>query len=249
MGRLNGKVAIITGAGNGIGACESKLFAKEGAKVVVTDIDFAAAQAVVKQIVADGGQAIAIKHDVSSESDWKNVIAGTVEAFKKIDILVNNAAILIEQKMADITLETWNKTMQVNLNGVFLGTQGVVPEMKKNGGGSIVNTSSIASMIGSSVAHYSASKGGIRSFTKTTAIEYAKDKIRANSVYPGLIVTNLTKNVLADEAMRNFLTALTPLPRFGEVEDVAYGVLYLASDEASFVTGSELVIDGGVTSH
>jgi len=248
VGRLENKVAIITGAANGQGAFEAKLFAKEGAKVVATDIDFDNLKKVVAEIREAGGESIAIKQDVSSEEQWKQVVHETVETYGKIDILVNNAGIHYETALEDIKFQEWDRVIQVNLNSVFLGTRSVVPEMKKNGGGSIINIASIAAMIGGSFAHYSAAKGGVRSLTKVTAIEYAKDNIRANSVYPGLIVTDLVKEALANEAIRKKLEAANPLPRFGTVEDVAYGVLYLASDESSYVTGLELVIDGGTTS-
>jgi len=246
-GRVADKVAIITGAGNGMGACEAKLFAKEGAKVVVTDIDAMAAEEVAADIVATGGSAIALPHDVSSEVDWARVIENTIAAFGRIDILVNNAGIHIERHMADIDPSEWNRVLAVNLTGAFLGTQAVVPLMKGKGSGAIVNIASVAALIGSGFAHYSAAKGGLRALTRTTAVTYAKDNIRANSVYPGVIKTNITSEALANPQIRAWLEAGIPMPRFGESEDVAYGVLYLASDEASFITGSELVIDGGTT--
>lgn len=245
MKRLEGKVAIITGAGNGQGAFEAELFAKEGASVVVTDIDFESAAKIVKEIHNNNGTAIAMQHDISSEVDWKVVIEKTIEAFGKIDILVNNAGIHKETAMSDITLTEWNKMIEINLTGTFIGIQSVIPYMKKNGGGSIVNIASIAALRGGSFAHYSAAKGGVRSLSKTAAIEYARDNIRVNSVYPGLIMTALIKDALENEIVRRNLMDQLPMGRFGKVEDVGYGVLYLASDESSFVTGSELVIDGG----
>lgn len=245
MGRLDGKVAIITGAGNGQGEFEAKLFAKEGAKVVATDINFDAVSKVANEIQESNGQAVALKHDIASEEDWQNVVEETVKAYEKIDILVNNAGIHADTAMEDITLDEWNKILSVNLTGTFIAMQAVIPEMKKNGSGSIVNIGSIAAMYGGSFAHYSAAKGGMRSLVKVAAIEYGKDGIRTNGVYPGLIETALTKEALADDELRQKFIDTTYLPRLGRVEDVAYGVLYLASDESGFVNGTELVIDGG----
>ncbi|MFJ7729205.1 SDR family NAD(P)-dependent oxidoreductase [Neobacillus sp. NPDC097160] len=245
MRRLEGKVAIITGAGNGQGAFEAKLFAKEGASVVVTDIDFESASQIVRDIENNHGKAIAVHHDISSELDWIKVVEKTIETFGKIDILVNNAGIHMESAMSEITLAEWSKMIEINLTGTFIGMQTIIPSMKKNGGGSIVNIASIAALRGGSFAHYSAAKGGVRSLSKTAAIEYARDNIRVNSVYPGLIMTALVTEALENEVTRKNLMEQLPLQRFGKVEDVGYGVLYLASDESSFVTGAELVIDGG----
>lgn len=245
MSRLKGKIAIITGAGNGQGAFEAELFAKEGATVVATDIDFDKVSKVVEKIQAENGTAIAIHHDISSELGWMNVVKNTIESFGKIDILVNNAGVHIETAMSEINLAEWTKMIEINLTGTFIGMQTVIPVMKENGGGSIVNIASIAALRGGSFAHYSAAKGGVRSLSKTAAIEYARDNIRVNSIYPGLIVTGLVKEALENETVRKNLMDQLPLQRFGKVEDVGYGVLYLASDESAFVTGSELVIDGG----
>ncbi len=247
MGRLQDKVIIITGAANGMGACEAQMFAREGARIVATDIDAARVQSVARAIMDAGGEAIGIGHDVTQEDQWRSVVDATIEAFGRIDVLVNNAAVHYETKFADITLDEWQRVLSVDLNGTFLGTQAVVPQMLQQGGGSIVNISSIAAMKGGSFAHYSAAKGGIRALTKATAIEYAKNNIRANSVYPGLIETELTKAALANPDIRKMLEDSTALPRFGKAEDIAYCVLYLASDESSFATGAEFVIDGGNT--
>jgi NAD(P)-dependent dehydrogenase (short-subunit alcohol dehydrogenase family) len=245
-GRLAGKVALITGAANGMGACEAKLFAAEGAKVIVTDVNYDGAVAVVESIRSAGGEAIAIKHDVASEADWQQAISKAVATFNKVDILVNNAGYHPESVMKDITLTEWNNVISVNLTGAFLGMQAVIPEMIKIGGGSIVNISSIAATK-PTFAHYSASKGGICSLTKVAAKDYAANRIRVNSVLPGLIKTDLTKNARNNPEINAMLASVTPWPEFGEVEDVAYAVLFLASDEARFVTGSELTVDGGVT--
>ncbi|HWO54456.1 MAG TPA: glucose 1-dehydrogenase [Paenibacillus cookii] len=250
MGRLDEKVAIITGAASGQGAVEAKLFAKEGAKVAATDINEEALQAVVAEIKAAGGEAIAVKHNVVSEEDWKNVIDKTVEAFGKVDVLVNNAGVAPATPLLDTTLDQWKKVMDINATSVFLGTQMVVPEMRKAGGGSIINISSMAGIVGTGAANaYPASKGAVRLFTKATAVEFSRENIRVNSVHPGVIETAMTKDILANDHYSAPLKAATLLPRWGQAEDVAYGVLFLASDESSFVTGSELVIDGGYTAH
>lgn len=250
MGRLNGKVAIITGAASGQGAVEAKLFAKEGAKVVATDINEQALQNVISEIKAAGGEAIAIKHNVVSEDEWTNVITKAVETFGKIDVLVNNAGIAPSTPLEHTTLDDWHKAMDINMTSVFIGTKLVVPEMRKAGGGSIINISSMAGIVGTGAANaYPASKGAVRIFTKASAVEFSRENIRINSVHPGVIETPMTKDVLANEKWSAGLKAATLLPRWGKSEDVAYGVLYLASDESSFVTGSELVIDGGYTAH
>jgi NAD(P)-dependent dehydrogenase (short-subunit alcohol dehydrogenase family) len=246
MARLNGKVAIVTGAASGMGAGEAAMFADEGAMVVATDINGEAVEELVRRIGA-GGRALGLRHDVSLQQDWRDVVGTTLAAFGKIDVLVNNAAVHYETPLAQITLDEWEHVLRVDLNGTFLGTQAVIPQMIASGGGSIVNISSVAAMIGGSFAHYSAAKGGIRSLTRATAIEYAKQNVRANCVLPGLIETPLTSSALKNPDIRAMLEAATALPRFGRVEDVAYCVLYLASDESSFVTGAEFVVDGGVT--
>jgi NAD(P)-dependent dehydrogenase (short-subunit alcohol dehydrogenase family) len=230
-----------------MGACTARLFAREGAKVVATDIDRDAVTAVANEIVAAGGEAIALRHDIASVEDWDRVVAEAVKAFGLVNVLVNNAAVHFETRLLDISPAEWDKVLKIDLGGPFLGIRAVVPEMLRSGGGAIVNLSSIASIKGSSFAHYSAAKAGVASLTRTTAIEFAKSGIRVNAVLPGLIVTNLTKDALANEQVHAMLKASTPMPRFGQPEDVAYGILYLASDEASFVTGTNLIIDGGNT--
>lgn len=247
MGRLNGKVAIITGASTGMGAYEAELFAREGAKVVATDIQEEALKDNVERIKKNGGEIIWIKHDVSLEDSWKSVIDITIETYGQIDILINNAGVPSKHKgILKVTLEEWNSTMSVNATGVYLGMKSVINEMIKSGGGSIVNISSIAGIVGSSSSTaYTATKGAVRSLTKNVAIDYAKNKIRVNSVHPGFIATPMVKEQLNNNERRAFIESSTPLPYLGKPEDVAYGVLYLASDEAKFVTGTELVIDGG----
>ncbi len=243
--RLCGKSAIVTGAGSGIGQATALLFAAQGAAVAATDVNEASVAATVERINADGGKAISFRHDVSSQSSWDDVLKEVLARFGKLDILVNNAGIHPEAHLGDITLEDWNRILAVDLNGPFLGTQAVLPEFKKNGGGAIVNVSSVSAFVAGVFAHYNAAKAGVRALTRSTAFMYAKERIRANAVYPGLIETNLTKDALANPEIRARLQAGTPMPTFGGGADIAYGILYLASDEAKFVTGSDLVIDGG----
>ncbi|MFD0694418.1 SDR family NAD(P)-dependent oxidoreductase [Paenibacillus sp. GCM10027628] len=246
MGRLSGKVAIITGAALGMGAAEAKLFAEEGAKVVGTDIKDDVLQEVIAEINASGGEAIGFKHNVASEEEWKQIIQETVNAFGKVDILVNNAGISSTKTIANIEMSEWNRVMDINLSGCVLGMKYAIPEMQKAGEGSVVNISSIGGIVGmAGSSPYTAAKGALRALSKSAAVEYAKQNIRVNSVHPGIIVTPMTEPSMKD-AMPYYQT-FTQLPYFGKPEDVAYGVLFLASDESRFMTGSELVIDGGWT--
>ena len=247
--RLEGKVALISGGARGQGAAEARLFAREGAKVVIGDILDAEGQQVEAEIAETDGECVYVHLDVTSEADWQNAIARTVSQFGKLDVLVNNAGIYPPQSIEDTSEELWDRIMDVNGKGVFLGTKCAIPEMRKAGGGSIINISSTAGLRGSpTAAAYGASKGAVRLFTKSTAIQYSKDNIRANSVHPGIIETHMTlPTILTDEAARRERIARTPIGRIGQPDDVAYGVLFLASDESSFMTGSELVIDGGRT--
>ncbi|WP_042346914.1 SDR family NAD(P)-dependent oxidoreductase [Bacillus massiliigorillae] len=246
MGRLANKVAIITGAGGGQGKAEALLFAKEGAKVVVTDVQEEKVKLVVEEIIQNGGEAIGFFHDVSSEDKWIQVVKDTVEKFGKVDILVNNAGITIQKSLHETSVAEWNKVMDINLTGAFLGMKHVIPVMMENHGGSIINISSIAGLTGGSGASpYTASKGALRLLTKATAIDYAKHSIRCNSVHPGYIETPMTKDMFTNEQMMTWFKSNTPLPYLGKPEDIANGVLYLASDESKFVTGIELPIEGG----
>lgn len=246
MGRLDHKVAIITGAAVGMGKADALLFAKEGAKVVITDIQDEKIQAVAKEITDQGGVAVALTQDVTSEQDWARVTETALTQFGKIDILVNNAGISSATPFLETDLELWNKVMNINVTSVFLGQKYVIPHMINGGGGSIINISSIAGLTGGSgTGPYTASKGAVRLLTKATAVDYAKHNIRANSIHPGYIETPMTKDLMADENMRNWFLSQTPIPRLGQAEDIAKGVLFLASDESSYITGIELPIDGG----
>lgn len=248
--RLEGKVAIISGGARGMGAVEARLFTQEGARVVIGDILEEDGRRTVQDIIQAGGQALFVRLDVTREEDWRRAVGETVSRFGGVDILVNNAGIYRISPLEETSEEMWRQIMEVNVNGVFLGTRTVIPEMKRGGGGSIVNISSTAGLVGSpNTSAYQASKGAVRIFTKATAIEYARDGIRANSVHPGAIDTDMIAVLLKDPAERQQRLDAIPLGRIGTAEEVAYGVLYLASDESSFVTGAELVIDGGRTAH
>lgn len=246
MGRLDNKVAIITGAAGGMGKADAFLFVKEGAKVAISDLQEEKVNEVVKEIEAMGGEAIAFKHNVASEEDWIRVVDETVAKFGKIDILVNNAGISSATPFMEQTVDSFEKVMTINVTSIFLGQKYVIPHMIKGGGGSIVNISSIAGLTGGSGAGpYTASKGAVRMLTKATAVDFAKHNIRANSVHPGFIETPMTVDMFKDEKMAAWFQSMTPLPRLGKAEDIANGVLFLASDESSYITGVELPIDGG----
>ena len=246
--RLEGKVALISGGARGMGATEAKMFAREGAKVVIGDVLEEEGRQTEAEINETGGECLFVKLDVTSEAEWQQAVATTIARFGKLDILVNNAGIFRGNRVEDTTSEEWDQVMDINAKGVFLGTKHSIPEMRKAGGGSIVNISSVAGLVGNPYSSaYNASKGAVRLLTKSTAIQYAKDGIRANSIHPGVIVTPMTQDVVNDPSFREFRLAANPISRLGQPADIAYGALYLASDESSFVTGSELVIDGGWT--
>ena len=249
MGRLDGKVAIISGGARGQGAAEARIFAREGAKVVIGDLLDAEGTRVAAEISESGGDALYVHLDVTQEEDWRSAVEAAVSSFGKLDILVNNAGIWRRGRVEDTTVEDWDMIMDVNAKGVFLGTKLAIPEMRKAGGGSIINISSTAGLVGGPRSSaYTASKGAVRLFTKATAVQYAREGIRANSVHPGPIDTPMIQQVWqGEEQSREAALARTPLGRIGTPEDIAYGVLFLASDESSFMTGSELVIDGGST--
>ena len=247
--RLKGKVALITGGARGQGAAEARLFAKEGARVVIADILDDAGGKVAAEIGESGGDAAYVHLDVTSEDEWREAVAETVARYGRLDVLVNNAGIWRGGTVEETSVEEWDLIMDVNARGVFLGTKVAIAEMRKAGGGSIINISSTAGLVGSprSTA-YTASKGAVRLLTKATAVQYGKDGIRANSIHPGPIDTDMAVQIWPDEKGRAAsASARTVIGRMGTPEDIAYGALYLASDESSFVTGSELVIDGGIT--
>ena len=247
--RLAGKVALISGGARGMGAAEARLFAHEGASVVIGDILDAEGKTLADALTAKGHAVVFTHLDVTQEGDWQRAVELAVTRFGKLDVLVNNAGISAQGRVEDTTAEAWDQVLAVNAKGVFLGTKAAIPAMRRAGGGSIINISSQLGLVGSdhTSPHYSASKGAVRLLTKTTAVQYAKEKIRANSVHPGPITTPMTEKRRSDPAHNAMMLSRIPLGRYGEVDDVSYGVLYLASDESSFVTGSELVIDGGWT--
>ena len=249
MARLDGKVALISGGARGQGATEALLFAREGAKVVIGDILDDEGQQIEAQIAELGGDASYVHLDVTSTDDWDRAVQTALDRYGRLDILVNNAGILGRRTgIEDTTLEQWDAILDVNAKGVFLGTKAAIPALREAGGGSIVNISSVAGLIGSKngIPAYQASKGAVRLLTKSTAIQHASDNIRCNSVHPGMIITEMTRETLAIPEMRDFYDQNIPLGRLGTVDDIANGVLFLASDDSSFVTGSELVIDGGL---
>src|SRR2546422_1306504 len=247
--RLAGKVALISGGARGMGAAEARLFTQEGARVVIADILDAEGKQVEAEIKASGQEIVFVRLDVTSEVEWQRAVAVAVGQFGKLDVLVNNAGIGGAGRLEDTSVDDWNRVMDVNAKGVFLGTKAAIPAMRQAGGGSIVNISSQLGLVGmdDSSPQYQASKGAVRLLTKLTALQYAKDRIRANSVHPGPILTPMTEKRRADPAIYERMVSRIPLGRYGEPDEVAYRVLYLASDESSFVTGSELVIDGGWT--
>ena len=246
--RLEDKVALITGGARGQGETEARLFVQEGAKVVIADILEAEGNAVVAEIGEAGGEASFAMLDVTSEDDWRKAGEFTMDTYGRLDVLINNAGIYKRTPIVETDIEEWNRIMDINSTGVFLGTKHAIPAMQKSGGGSIINISSTAGLVGSGRGSaYGASKGSVRLFTKYTAIQHAADGIRANSIHPGPIDTEMiADNISTPEGMAESVGRV-PLGRIGTVMDVAYGALFLASNESSFMTGAELVIDGGIT--
>lgn len=249
--RLAGKTAIVSGGAHGMGAVESRLLAREGAKVVIADIRDADGRRVEAEINEAGGESVYVPTDVISDAAWVNVVAEAVSRFGRLDVLVNNAGISSRAVPDEDSLESWTRIMDVNARGVFLGTKRAIEQMRQNGGGSIVNISSIAGLVGMTSGHpaYNASKGAVRIFTKAMAVRYGRDNIRVNSVHPGYMPP-MMGNIAAEtvrEGRRAMLAEQVPLGREGRQEEVANAVLFLASDEASYITGAELVVDGGFT--
>src|SRR2546425_3551372 len=245
--RLAGKVALITGGASGMGQSEATIFAREGARVVVADVLEFDGRQVAEKIAASGGQARFVKLDVTSEDDWQAAVKTTVTAFGKLDILVNNAGISGTFDPDTTSTSAWDMLMNVNAKGVFLGMKHAVPAMREAGGGAIVNISSISGFVGQDRLHmgYNASKGAVRIMTKSGAVQFGQHCIRVNSVHPGIMPPMKTSKLSADPAWREKSILAVPLKREGRVEEVASAVLFLASDEASYITGTELVVDGG----
>lgn len=255
MDRVKNKVAIVTGGASGLGKSSAILLAREGAKIVITDVDEENGNKVVQDIKNNGGEAIFIKQDVSKEEEWKMVIHTTLKTYGKLHIVANAAGIGVGGTVEEVTLADWKNLLSINLDGSFLGTQYGIKAMKETGeGGSIINFSSIEGLVGDpNLPAYNASKGGVTIFTKSAALHCAKQgyKIRVNSIHPAYIWTPMVENLLKAqgdvEKGKKQLESLHPVGHLGEPDDIGYGVVYLASDESKFMTGSELVIDGGYT--
>jgi NAD(P)-dependent dehydrogenase (short-subunit alcohol dehydrogenase family) len=253
--RLADKVALITGAGSGIGRATALLFAKEGAKVVVSDVNEAPTLETVEQIKADGGEAVPATGDVSRSIDAKRMVDEAIEKFGRLDIVVNSAGISARNALPEGSSpeEVWDRVMDVNLKGTYLVSWHAVPEMEKSGGGSIINLSSIMGVVGypegmgGGFNPYVPSKGGVLQFTRNLAIDYAKKNIRVNCICPGYVESNLTKALTENRETLDKLEARHPMGRLGRPEEIANAALFLASDESSFVTGAPLMVDGGYT--
>ena len=249
MGRLKDKVALITGGSRGMGATEAKMFADEGAHVVIADILENEGRKTAAEIAASGARCVFTQLDVLKASEWDSVIGTVISNFGKLDVLVNNAGVTSRMMLLDTSEPEWDRVMDINTKGTFLGIKAAIPAIRSSGGGSIINISSQMGLVGADYIspQYQASKGAVRLLTKSVAIQYASDNIRCNSVHPAPIETDMTADVRQDpDAFQDMLRRI-PMGRYGKPEEVAYAVLYLASDESSFVTGSELVVDGGWT--
>ena len=244
--RLNDKVALISGAAHGMGEATARLFAREGAKVIIADVLEREGETVAQSIVANGGRAMFVRLYVAEEPQWIAAMAAIIARYGRLDVLVNNAGIsgAVPDRMST---EYFDRLMSINARGTFLGVKYAVAEMQKTGGGSIVNLSSISGFVGQTFVHmgYNAAKAAIRVLTKSAAVQYGKDGIRVNSVHPGIMPPMLTSVTSADPAVREKVLATVPLGRAGTADEAACAVLFLASDEASYITGTELVVDGG----
>jgi NAD(P)-dependent dehydrogenase (short-subunit alcohol dehydrogenase family) len=244
--RLKDKVALITGAAHGMGECTARLFCREGAKVVIADVLDAEGQKVAADLTAAGADCVFLRLDVSNEDQWQDVMRATIARHRRLDILVNNAG--ISGSLPDrMSTEHFDRLMSVNARGTFLGVKYAVPEMQKVGGGSIVNVSSISGLVGQQFVHmgYNAAKAAIHILTKSTAVQFGKDGIRCNSVHPGIMPPMKTSVTSADPVLREKLIATIPLGRAGRVNEIAPAILFLASDEAAYISGTEIVVDGG----
>jgi NAD(P)-dependent dehydrogenase (short-subunit alcohol dehydrogenase family) len=252
MGRVQGKVTIVTGAASdpGLGRTTALTLAKEGARLVVTDVNLEGAESCAAAIRAAGGEALALAHDVTREDQWQSVVQTTLAHYGRLDVLVNNAGIAVLKPLAVMSLADWNRQIEVNLTSVFLGCKYGMEAMRKSGGGSIVNLSSVAGLVGmATCVAYGASKGGVRIMSKSIAVEGAVDNIRCNSVHPGVIWTNMQAQAVGtrDAGQVAMGRDRIPLARVGQPEDIANCVLYLASDESNYVTGAEFTVDAGMT--
>jgi len=247
-GRLDGKVALISGGARGMGVAEAEIFAREGAAVVLGDVLDTELEETAELIRGRGGRVLSLRLDVTQESDWESIVTAAESEFGRLDVLVNNAGIVHAGGVEDTTLEDWNRVVAVNQTGVWLGMRAAIPAMRRAGGGSIVNISSIFGIIGSAgTAAYHGTKGAVRLLTKQAAVEYAPERIRVNSVHPGMIDTPMLRSGVDNPKFKGNPAMTWPMRRVGRPEEIANGVLFLASDEASFITGAELVIDGGYT--
>ncbi len=252
MGRVAGKVAIVTGVASdpGLGRTTAITLAREGARLMVTDIDVDGAEQCARVIREAGGEAAARHQDVTSEETWRAVIGDTVATYGRLDVLVNNAGIAVLKRLEDLTLEDWRRQIDVNLTSVFLGCKHAMPAMRESGGGALINLSSVAGLVGiATCGAYGAAKGGVRIMSKAIAVEGAPDNIRCNSVHPGVIWTNMQAQAAgeSDPSRVRVGPERVPLGRVGQPEDIANCILYLASDEASYITGAEFTVDAGMT--
>ena len=249
MGRLENKVALISGGSRGMGAAEAEIFAAEGAHVVIADILEDEGRKTASKIAETGARCLFTNLDVLKASDWESAISTVTSAFGKLDILVNNAGVTSRMMLLETSEPEWDRVMDINTKGTFLGIKTAIQAMKYSGGGSIVNISSQMGLVGADYIspQYQASKGAVRILTKSVAIQYASDNIRCNSIHPAPIETDMTADIRDDADSFQDMLRRIPMGRYGKPEEVAYAVLYLASDESSFVTGSEVVVDGGWT--
>jgi NAD(P)-dependent dehydrogenase (short-subunit alcohol dehydrogenase family) len=244
--KLQGTVALITGGARGQGAAEARLFAEEGAQIVLADLLVAEGNALADEISANGGEAMFVKLDVGMENEWMNAVEQTLKRFGKLNILINNAGILQRNRIEDTSAEEWDKVMLINAKGVFLGTKHVIPAMRRAGGGAIVNISSTAAFLGMPRGSaYAASKSAVSQITKSTAIQHAKDGVRANAILPGAVDTDML--VARTVEARTDAASKIPLARLGTVEDIARAALFLVSEDSAYITGADLVVDGGLS--